>query len=79
MDQLDDLLQSIAVDLGDPVGCAKSLKEQGYHTPAGILAAGSPQGLSKECNLPLGTARIIWRAAGGRRGALTIRTVAAAA
>ncbi len=68
---LDDLLQSIAVDLGNPVGCAKLLKEQGYHTPAGILAAGSPQQLSKECNLPIGSARIIWRAAGGTTGGLT--------
>ena len=38
MDQLDNLLQSIAVDLGDPVGCGKLLKEQGYRTPAGVLA-----------------------------------------
>ncbi len=71
MDHLDDLLQSIAVDLGDPVGCAKLLKEQRYHTPASILAAGSPHKLSKECNLPIGSARIIWRAAGGTTGGLT--------
>jgi len=36
MDQLDDLLQSIAVDLGEPVGCAKLLKDQGYCTRAGF-------------------------------------------
>jgi len=71
MDQLDDPLQSVAVDLGEPVGCAKLLKEQGYHTLAGILAAGSPHELSKKCNLPVGSANIIWRAAGGRTGGLT--------
>lgn len=76
MDQLDDLRQSILVDLGEPVGCAKLLKEQGYHTLAGILAAGSPHELSKKCNLPIGSANIIWRAAGGTTGGLTSHRIA---
>lgn len=71
MDQLEDLLQSIAVELGDPVGCAKLLKEKGYHASAGILAAGSPQELSTDCNLPIGSAKLIWRAAGKTTGGLT--------
>jgi len=41
---------------------------------AGILAADSPQKLSKDCELPIGSAKIIWNAAGGTKGGLAVHT-----
>ena len=47
--------------LDKPVKYARRLREQGYQTPAGILDTGCAEVLSKDCGLPIATARGTWQ------------------
>ena len=68
MPTLEEWLQTLSEVLDNPVNYASQLRGQAYDSPAGILAAGSAQELSKDCGLPIGAAKVIWRAAGGTTG-----------
>ena len=69
MPPLEELLQNcLSTVPGNPVDYASRLVEQGYHTPEIILAARSAEVLSNDCNLPIGIARVIWRAANRATG-----------
>ncbi|KAK9807772.1 hypothetical protein WJX72_008819 [[Myrmecia] bisecta] len=68
MAPLEGLLQSVALQLDPVIDYATLLRASGYRTSEAILAANSAEKLSEDCNLLIGDARILWKAAGGSAG-----------
>lgn len=68
MPTLEELLQTLSARLDESIDYANILKGHGYRSPEAIVDAGSAEDLSRECALPIGDAKRIWKAAGGATG-----------